>query len=54
MLAKYGDTPEEAIQKSLTEMKENIESIKMELQRSNVVFHDESGISVKIPPDYLR
>lgn len=53
MLAKYGDTPEETIQKALTEMKENIESIEMELQRSNVVPDDEVGISVKNPHYYL-
>lgn len=53
MFAKYGDTPEEAIQKTLVEMKENIESIEMELQRSNVVPNDEAGISVKIPKQIL-
>lgn len=36
MLVKYGDRPEKAIQETLTEMKENIENIEMELQRSNI------------------
>ncbi len=44
MLAKYSDAPEEAIQKALTEMKENIESIEMELQRSNVVPNDAGSL----------
>ncbi len=53
MLIKYSDTSDEAIHKALTEMKENIESIEMELQRSNVVPNDEDGISVKIPKQIL-
>ena len=54
MFAKYGDSSEEAIQRTLAEMKENIESIEMELQRSNVVPDDKGCLSVETPPNYAQ
>lgn len=51
--AKYSDTSDKATLKALEQLKNDKEAIEMELQRSNVMFNDEGGISVKIPPDYL-
>lgn len=52
--AKYSDTSDKATLKALEQLKNDKEAVEMELQRSNVMFNDEGGISVKIPPDYLN
>lgn len=48
--AKYSDTSDKATLKALEQLKNDKEAVEMELQRSNVMFNDEGGISVKIPP----
>ncbi|MCD7775208.1 MAG: helix-turn-helix domain-containing protein [Clostridiales bacterium] len=53
MLAKYGDSTDEATQTTLEQLKNDKEAIEMELQRSNIMLGSNDGISVKIPPNFL-
>lgn len=54
MYAKYGDTSDKATLAALEQLKNDKESIEMELQRSNVVLNEDSGIAVKVPPDIFE
>ncbi len=53
MLAKYGDSTDDAIQTALEQLKNDKEAIEMELQRSDVVIGSEDSIGVKTPPNIL-
>lgn len=52
--AKYSDTPDKNTQIALEQLKNDKESIEMELQRSSILLDLKGGISVKIPPDILN
>lgn len=51
--AKYSDTQDENIKNTLIEMKDTLEQVEMQLQRSNILLNSNGGISVKVQPDYL-
>ncbi len=52
--AKYNDTQDENIKNTLIEMKDTLEQVEMQLQRSNILLNSSGGISVRVPPNYLK
>lgn len=52
--AKYSDTQDENIKNTLVEMKDMLELIEMQLQRSNISLNSNGRISVKVSTDYLE
>ena len=51
--AKYSDTPDKATQAALEKLKNDKETIEMELQRSSILLDTKGGIGVRIPPANL-
>lgn len=52
--AKYSDTPDKNTQTALEQLKNDKESIEMELQRSNMLLSTDGRIGVKILPDLFN
>ena len=52
--AKYSDTPDKATQEALEKLKNDKETIEMELQRSNMLLSTDGHIGVRIlPPNFF-
>ena len=52
--AKYSDTSDKNTQTALEQLKNDKESIEMELQRSNMLLKTDGHVGVKIIPDFLE
>ena len=53
MVEGLSDNTDKTVQKSVDMYKEAIELLELKMYESNIMFNEDDGISVKIPPNYF-